>query len=107
MLAYVLGITKRGNKGIANRGKFKGLQIRARGITNRDSLRDFKLGQKDYKSGHGFQIEAEKFQIEADITNRGNIDYKPGQGFQIGAGITNRCRTFTVLITLAHYFISL
>ena len=29
----------------------KGLQIGAKGITNRDSFKDFKWGQKDYKSG--------------------------------------------------------
>ena len=44
----------------------RGLQTEARGITNRDSFRDFKSGQKDYKSG---------------------------QGFQIGPEIANRCRT--------------
>ena len=51
MLAYLLGITKRGNKGITNRGRFYGLQIRARKITNRGSFRDFKLREKNYKSG--------------------------------------------------------
>ena len=40
--------------GITNRGRFQGLQIGARGITSRGSLRDFKSGQKDYKSGQGF-----------------------------------------------------
>ena len=54
MLAYILGITKRGNKGITNLGRFYGLQIRARAITSRDSLRDFKSGQKDYKLGQRF-----------------------------------------------------
>ena len=54
MLAYIWGITKRGNKGITNLGRFFGLQIRARGITSRESLKDFKSGQKDYKSGQGF-----------------------------------------------------
>ena len=34
MLAYILGIRKRGNNGIANRGKFQALQIGARGIPN-------------------------------------------------------------------------
>ena len=51
MLAYILGITKRGNKGITKRYRFWGLQIGARGITNKGNLQDFKLGQKDYKSG--------------------------------------------------------
>ena len=70
MLAYLLGITKRGNKGITNRGRFQGLQIRARKITNRGSLRDFKLRKKDYKSGQRFQIGAKRFQVGAEITNR-------------------------------------
>ena len=48
MLAYVLGITKRANKGITNRGRFYGLQIGVRGITNRGSLRYFKSGQGFY-----------------------------------------------------------
>ena len=47
MLAYILGITKRGNKGITKRYRFWGLQIGARGITNKGNLKDFKLGQKD------------------------------------------------------------
>ena len=66
------------------------MQIEARGITNRGSLRDFKLRQKDYKSGQGFQIGAKRFQIGADITNWGKRDYKPGNGFQLGLRITNR-----------------
>ena len=93
MLAHILGITKRGNKGIINWGRFQELQIEARGITNRGSLRDFKSGQKDYKLGQGFQIGAKKFQIGAEITNRDKRDYKSRQGFEIGAGITNRSRT--------------
>ena len=32
MLAYILELTKRGNKRITNLGKFNGLQLRARGI---------------------------------------------------------------------------
>ena len=71
MLAYILGITKRGNKVITNREKFLELQIGARGLTNTGSLRDFKLGQKDYKSGQRFQIGANRFQIGAEIINRG------------------------------------
>ena len=46
MLAYILGITKRGNKEITNRGKVQGLQIGERVITNRGSFRDFKSGEK-------------------------------------------------------------
>ena len=42
MLAYILGITKRDNKGIANWGRFWGLQIEGE-ITNR--------GKRDYKVG--------------------------------------------------------
>ena len=101
MLAYILyqicfklfWITKRDNKRITNRGRFQGLQIGERGITNRGSLRDFKQGRKANKSGQGFQIGAKRFQIGSEITNQGKRDYKPGQEFQIGAGITNRCRT--------------
>ena len=54
------------------------LQIGARRIANRVSLRDFKLGQKDYKSGQGLQIGARK------VINRSR-DFKSGQGLQIGA----------------------
>ena len=53
MLAYILEITKRGNKAITNLGRFYGLQTRAGGITSRASLRDFKSGQKDYKLWQG------------------------------------------------------
>ena len=51
MLAYIWGITKRGNKGITNQGGFYGLQIGTRKITNRVSSKDFKSEQKEYKSG--------------------------------------------------------
>ena len=71
MLAYILGITKRDNKGITNQGKFQGLQIRARGIIDRGSLRDFKSRQKCYKSGRDFKS--------------GQRDFKSGQRLQIGA----------------------
>ena len=60
------------------------MQIEAREIINRGSLRDFKLKQKDYKLGQGFQIRTKRFQIGADITNRGERDYQPGQGLEIG-----------------------
>ena len=66
MLAYILGITKRGKKGITNRGTFLGLQIGARGIINRGRLRDYKLEQRNFKLR---------------------------QKLQTGSGITNRCRT--------------
>ena len=57
MLAYILGITKRDNKGIPNWGRFWGLQIGAKrlqmvvGISNRgkeisNRRRDYKPGQK-------------------------------------------------------------
>ena len=62
MLVYIQGITKRGNKGIINRG----------------SLRDFKSGQKDFKSGQELQIR------EREITNGGS-NLKPRQGLRIGA----------------------
>ena len=91
MLAYILGITKRGNKGITNLSRFYGLQIRARGITNRGSLRDFKSEQKDYKSGRSFKLgqrdlkSGQRLQIGArEITNRSR-DFNSGQGLQIGA----------------------
>ena len=98
MLAYILGITKRVN----NRGRFQGLQIGTSWITNRGSFRDFKSGQKDYKSGQGFEIRAKRFQIGAEITIRSKKNYKLGQGFKIGAGITNWCR-----IQSAYFQISL
>ena len=44
------------------------------GITNRGRFRDYKTGQKDYKSGQGLQNEAKRLQI--------------------GVGIANRCRTY-------------
>ena len=60
-------------------GTMRRLQIRARGITNRGSFRDFKSGQRDYKSRQGFQIGAKRFQIRArGISNRGR-DYKSVQ----------------------------
>ena len=64
MLAYILGITKRGNKGITKRYRFWGLQIGARGITNKGNLKDFKLGQKITNRGK-------------EISNRSS-DYKSG-----------------------------
>ena len=79
MLAYILGIKKRGNNGFTNWGRFYGLQIGARSTANRGSLRDFKSEQKDYKSGQGFHIGAKRFQNGArEITNRGR-DYKSVQ----------------------------
>ena len=36
--------------------------------------------KKNYKSGQGFQIGAKRFQIWAEITNRGKGDFKMGQG---------------------------
>ena len=54
MLAYILGIAKRGNKEVTNLGMFYRLQVRTRGITNRGSLKDLKSRKKDYKSGQRF-----------------------------------------------------
>ena len=51
-----------------------------RGITKRESLRDFKSGQRLQNRGK-------------EITNWGKRDCKLGQGFQNGEGITNRYRT--------------
>ena len=79
-------VIKRGNKEIANQGRFQELQIGARRTTNRGRFRDFKLGQ-------GFQIWAKRFQIGADVIIRGKRDFKSMQGLQIGAGATNRSRT--------------
>ena len=73
----IFWFTKRGNKGIANRGRSQGLQIWARRITNWGSLRDFKSGEKDYKSGQKLKIG------ENEISIRG-WDFKLGQGLQIG-----------------------
>ena len=64
----VLGITKRGNKGITNQGRFQRLQI----------------GALDYKLEHEFQIGAKGFQIGAEITILGKRDQKQGQVFQTG-----------------------
>ena len=79
-------------------GAITGLQIGAREITNRGSIRVFKSGIKDCKSGHGFQTGAKRLQIGAKITNWGRRDYKSGQRLQIGAGITNRYRTHETLL---------
>ena len=73
MLVYNLVITRRGNKGITNPARFKGLH------TNR--------GKKDYKWRElkGFKMGAKRLQNGArEITNRGR-DFKSGQGFQINA----------------------
>ena len=74
MLACILGIKKRGNKGITNWGTFEWLQIRARVATKRVSFRGIKSGQKDYKMTQGFQMVAKRFQIGVEITNRGKRD---------------------------------
>ena len=93
MLEYILEISKQHNEGMTNPGRFQGLQIGARGIKNKGSLRYFKSGLKDYKSRQGFQIGAKRFHIWAEITNQGKRDYKPGHEFLIRAGIRNWCRT--------------
>ena len=95
MLAYILGITKWGSKGITNRDRFYGLQIESRGITTTRSLTDFKSGQKYYKSGQGFQIGA------IDITNRGR-NFKSRQGLQIGA--EHRKRNISLVFIKQSYF---
>ena len=93
MLAYILGITKLGIKRIRKLRQILESTNRGKRVTNIGSLRDFKLGQKKYKSGKVFQTGPKRFQIGAEITNQGKRNYKPGQGFKIGVGITNRCRT--------------
>ena len=82
MLVDILGTSKRGKKGVTNWGRFQGLQIGARSITNRGSLRisnqsnkitnrgrDFKLEQRDFKSGQGLQIGAEHTLKKIHIKN--------------------------------------
>ena len=90
MLAYILGIKKRGNKGITNRGRFQGLQIGARGITNRRCFKGFQIGLKR------LQIGAQRFQI--------------GQRLQIGAiETTNRGRDYKSVQNMLysyHYFVN-
>ena len=41
-------------------------------------MMDFKSGQKDYKSGQGFQIRAKKSQIGVEVTNQSR-DFKSVQ----------------------------
>ena len=88
MPTYILRITKRGNKGNTNWGRFYGLQIGERGITNRGSLRDFNRGKKITNRGRDFKL-GQRLQIGArEITNQ-DRDFKSGQGLQIGAGQPN------------------
>ena len=68
MLVYILGITKRGNKGITDLGRFYRLQVRATGITNRRSLKDFKLRKKR------LQIGSVVLNQGKEISNRGKRD---------------------------------
>ena len=68
----IFWVTKQDNKGITNQGSLQGLQLRAKGITNSGSFRDFKSGKKDQKSGQRFQIKAKRSQIGArGISNWG------------------------------------
>ena len=60
-------------KQVTNRGRFQGLQIGAREVTNWDSFRDFQLGKK------------KKIQIRSGISIRGKTDFESGQGLQIRA----------------------
>ena len=72
-------VTKQGNQGITNRGRFSGLQIGARGITNIENFRDLKSEQKDYKLGQGDFKLGQILQIgPRRISNQGN-DYKSVQ----------------------------
>ena len=59
-------------------------------ITSRGSLRDFKSVQKDYKSGQGIQIGASRFQIGAEITNRGKRDFNLGRDYKSGQNNSNQ-----------------
>ena len=56
-----------------------------KGITNKESFRDFKMGQKDYKSGQGFEIGQRDFKSGQRLKIGGKKDFKSGQGLQIGA----------------------
>ena len=72
----IFWVTKPGNKGITNRGRFSGLQIREWGITNRGSFWDFKSGKKNYKSGQrDFKTEYRLQTGVRSISNWGR-DYK-------------------------------
>ena len=73
---------KTGNQGITNRGRSQGLQIVARGITNRGSFWDFKSKQKEYKSGPRNFESGQRLQIGArGILNQGR-GYNLGQDFK-------------------------
>ena len=88
MPAYILGITKRGIKGITNRGRFQGLHIGA---------------QRDYKKG-----ELKGFQIGAEISKSGQRDYKLGkERLQTGAGISNRGRDYKSVQNNLHSRVSI
>ena len=63
-------------------------------ITNRGK-RYYSL--RGYKSGQGFQIGPNRFQIGAEITNWGKKDFKSGQGLQIGAE--------QLFIIVSHFFV--
>ena len=69
MLVDILGTLKRGKKEVTNWGRFQGLQIGTRSITNRGNLRisnqsnkitnrgrDFKLGQKISNRGRDYKL---------------------------------------------------
>ena len=72
----------------------------AKGITNRGSFRDFKLGQKDYKSGQGFQVGAR------GILKWGR-DYKSGHNilfYNIFVhSLSKKYNASIVCINLCHY----
>ena len=69
MLGFILGIT--------NRGRFQGLQVGAKEITIMGSLRDYKSGNKDYKSRQGVQIRAR------EITKQGQGIINGAEQFQM------------------------
>ena len=90
---------KRGkNSGLQN-WEIRELLIGARGITNIDGFRDFKVGQKDYKLGQRVQIGAKSFQNGVENTKRGKRDFKLEKGLQIGAEqcYSTNVRLFTYL----------
>ena len=69
MLGFILGIT--------NRGRFQGLQVGAKEITIMGSLRDYKSGNKDYKSRQRVQIGAR------EITKQGQGIINGAEQFQM------------------------
>ena len=56
---------------------------------------------KDYNSGQGFEIRAKRFQIGAEITNRGGSEGQ--EGFQIGTEIMVQNRVNITLELISNH----